>query len=162
MGGLCANGYFVCVGCVEKYDGDWEGRCLCARPCRPVRAHPSLNSLAHNAYIFLYGNAAARTFGRARRHRPYAFCLRELRTDVRPYGFVWVDCAWVVWFVCWENGTHEPTPSVLYFCQPRVDFAALNQPWVKSWRGTYAIGIVLFKTNFRAGNHLFATCGDDV
>ena len=31
---------------------------------------------------FWYGNAAARTFGRARRHRPY--------------GFVWVDCTWVV------------------------------------------------------------------
>ena len=26
-----------------------------------------------------------------------------------------VDCVWVVWFVCWENGAHEPTPSVLYF-----------------------------------------------
>ena len=61
-----------------------------------------------------YGNAAARMFGRARRHRPYAFCLRELRADVRPYGFVWVDytrtvdfvwadCAWavgVVWLGC--------------------------------------------------------------
>ena len=23
LGGLCVNGYFVCVGCVEKYDGDW-------------------------------------------------------------------------------------------------------------------------------------------
>ena len=32
---------------------------------------------------------------------------------------VWVDC--VCGFVCWENGAHEPTPSVLYFCQPRVD-----------------------------------------
>ena len=49
-----------------------------------------------------------------------------------------------------ENGTHEPTPSVLYFCQPRVaDDRRL--PWVKSWRGTYAIGIVLFKINFRVG-----------
>ena len=28
-------------------------------------------------------------------------------------GFVWVDC--VCGFVCWENGAHEPTPSVLYF-----------------------------------------------
>ena len=28
-----------------------------------------------------YGNAAARTFGRAHRHRPYAFCLE--------------DCAWM-------------------------------------------------------------------
>ena len=35
-------------------------------------------------------------------------------------GFVWVDCVWVVDFVGWENGAHEPTPSVLYFCQPRV------------------------------------------
>ena len=55
---------------------------------------------------FCYGNAAARTFGRACRHRPY--------------GFIGVDCAWVVLFVG-ENGAHEPTPSVLYFCQPRVD-----------------------------------------
>ena len=31
-----------------------------------------------------YGNAAARTFGRARRCRPYGFCLRELHVDVRP------------------------------------------------------------------------------
>ena len=34
---------------------------------------------------FWYGNAAARTFGRAHRHRPY--------------GFVWADCTWVVLFV---------------------------------------------------------------
>ena len=68
-------------------------------------------------------------------------------------------------FVCWENGTHEPTPSVLYFCQPRVaDDRRL--PWVKSWRGTYAIGIVLFKINFRMRksftNNPFAACGNDV
>ena len=60
-----------------------------------------------------------------------------------------------------ENGAHEPTPSVLYFCQPRVA-ADRRLPWVKSWRGTYAIGIVLFKINLRAGNHLFAACGNDV
>ncbi|EGV34366.1 hypothetical protein HMPREF9431_00326 [Segatella oulorum F0390] len=73
------------------------------------RIHRS--SPAHNACIGWYGNAAARTFGRAHRHRPY--------------GIVWADCAWVVLFVClfvcWENGAHEPTPSVLYFGQPRVD-----------------------------------------
>ena len=34
---------------------------------------------------FWHGNAAALTFGRAHRHRPY--------------GFVWVDCAWAVGFV---------------------------------------------------------------
>ena len=62
-------------------------------------------------------------------------------------------------FVCWENGAHEPTPSVLYFCQPRVaDERRL--PWVKSWRGTYAIGIVLFKINLHAGDHSFVACGN--
>ena len=43
--------------------------------------------------VFLYGNAAVRTFGRAHRRRPY--------------GFVWVDCAWVVdvvWAGCAWNG----------------------------------------------------------
>ena len=45
----------------------------------------------------------------------------RLLVDVRPYDFVWADYAWVVLFVCWENGAHEPTPPVLYFCQPRVD-----------------------------------------
>ena len=64
-------------------------------------------------------------------------------------------------FVCWENGAQEPTPSVLYFCQPRVaDERRL--PWGKSRAGTYAIGIVLFKINLRAGNHLFAACGNVV
>ena len=63
-------------------------------------------------HSFAYGNAAARTFGRAHRHRPY--------------GFVWADYAWTVnavlgiargWFGLFvgENGAHEPTPSVLYF-----------------------------------------------
>ena len=48
-----------------------------------------------------------RTFGRARRRRPYAFCLRELRADVRPYGFVWADYVWtvdVVWVDCTWKG----------------------------------------------------------
>ena len=41
-------------------------------------------------------------------------------------------------------------PWGLYFCQPRVaDDRKL--PWGKSWRGTYAIGIVLFKINFHVG-----------
>ena len=64
-------------------------------------------------------------------------------------------------FVYWENGAHEPTPSVLYFCQPRVaDDRRL--PWGKSWRGTYAIGIVLFKINLHAGDYSFAAYGNDV
>ena len=60
-------------------------------------------------------------------------------------SFGQIACGWFCLLVG-ENGAHEPTPSVLYFCQPRVaDDRRL--PWVKSWRGTYAIGIVLFKIN---------------
>ena len=69
----------------------------------PSRAHPSFIPARTMRVFFLYGNAAAQTFGRAHRHRPYAFCLRELRADVRPYGFVWADCTWVVdvvWVDC--------------------------------------------------------------
>ena len=61
-------------------------------------------------------------------------------------SFGWIACGWL--FVCWENGAQEPTPSVLYFCQP----------WVKSWRGTYAIGIVLFKINLHAGKSFIRYC----
>ena len=47
----------------------------------------------------------------------------------RLMSFGWIARGWLIsfgglrvgGFVCLENGTHEPTPSVLYFCQPRVD-----------------------------------------
>ena len=44
--------------------------------------------------------------------------------------FGWIACGWFCLLVG-ENGAHEPTPSVLYFCQPRV---ADNRrlPWGKS------------------------------
>ena len=77
------------------------GACVPARIALQGRIHRSFP--AHNARVFWYGNAAARMFGRAHRRRPYAFCLRELRTDVRPYGFVWADCVWMVgavWVDC--------------------------------------------------------------
>ena len=94
------------------------------------------------------------SFGQITRGRLMAFGWIARGT----VNVVWVD--YVCGFVCWENGAHEPTPSVLYFCQPRVaDDRRL--PWVKSWRGTYAIGIVLFKINFRVGKS-FAACGNDV
>ena len=67
-------------------------------------------------------------------------------------GIVWGNCAWVVLFVCWENGTHEPTPSVLYFCQPRVaDDRRL--PWVKSWRVPMPSALYFLKSIFMRGNH---------
>ena len=69
--------------------------------CPPVSPHKGA-SIVHprvQCVYFWYGNAAVQTFGRAHRHRPYAFCLRELRVDVCPYGFVWADCVWMVDFV---------------------------------------------------------------
>ena len=91
--------------------------------------------------------------------RPRCMCVDCLRVS-----FGRIARGWVL-FVCWENGAHEPTPSVLYFCQPRVaDDRRL--PRVKWWRGPYAIGIVLFKINFRMGksfaNNPFAACGNHV
>ena len=55
--------------------------------CLPVSPHKGASIVqfpTHNAYIFWYGNAAARMFGRAHRHRPY--------------GFIWADYAWDGWY----------------------------------------------------------------
>ena len=76
------------------------GACVPARVALQgrIRRYPRAQCV-----YFWYGNAAVWTFGRAHRHRPYAFCLRELCVDVRPYGFVWADCTWtadVVWVDC--------------------------------------------------------------
>ena len=76
-------------GCITEMGRG--GACVPARVAPQGRIHHSFP--AHNACIGWYGNAAARTFGRAHRRRPYAFCLRKLRVDIRPYGFVWVDYA---------------------------------------------------------------------
>ena len=39
-------------------------------------------------------------------------------TGTAPTHFVWADCVWVVLFVYWENGAHEPTPSCCTFVSP--------------------------------------------
>ena len=62
------------------------GACVPARVALQGRIHRS--SPAHNACIGWYGNAATRTFGRARRRRPY--------------GFVWVDCVQMVILFVWD------------------------------------------------------------
>ena len=88
---------------------------------------PPICCVSSCIHSFAYGNAAVRTFGRAHRRRPY--------------GFVWVDCVWVVLFVgktehmnqhhrCCafdspglptiggypgESRGGEPMPSALYF-----------------------------------------------
>ena len=54
------------------------GACVPARVALQGRIH-RLFPRAQCVY-FWYGNAATRTSGRAHRHRPY--------------GFVWMDCAW--------------------------------------------------------------------
>ena len=51
---------------------------------------------------FWYGNAATRTFGRARRRRPY--------------GFVWVGCTWNVW-----NKTIYVSHYNYIFSYPTID-----------------------------------------
>jgi len=58
---------------------------------------------------FTDGNAAARTFGRAHRRRPYGFvwvdCAWVIDVVWADYvwmvDFVWADCAWVVGGVWW-------------------------------------------------------------
>ena len=64
------------------------GVCVPARVALQGRIHRSSPcTMRDTQTYFWYGNAAARTFGRAHRYRPY--------------GFVWVDCAWTVLFVGW-------------------------------------------------------------
>ena len=89
--------------------------CPPVSPCKGA----SIVHLRVQCVYFWYGNAATRTFGRAHRYCPYAFCLRELRADVRPYGFVWwiargrlAPFGWIVckWLFClcgivWKNIT---------------------------------------------------------
>ena len=76
-----------------------DGACVPARVALQGRIHRSIPRA--QCVYFCYGNAAVRTFGRARRHRPY--------------GFVgWIACGWFCLLVG-EDGAHEPTPSVLYF-----------------------------------------------
>ncbi len=55
------------------------GACVPARVAPQGRIHRSIPR-AQCVYSW-YGNAATRTFGRARRHRPYAFRLGGLHVD---------------------------------------------------------------------------------
>ena len=67
--------------------------------CVPTRVAPQgcIHRYSRALYVyFWYGNATTRTFGRAHRRRPYAFCLRELRVGVRPYARLSIKGAFVV------------------------------------------------------------------
>ena len=108
------------------------GACVPARVAPQGRIHRSSpRTMRDTQTYFWYGNAAAQTFGRAHRHRPYVFRLRELRADVRPYAFrlgglrmEWLmSFGWIVrkWLFClcgiaWQNmveigrgGAYVPT-----------------------------------------------------
>ena len=131
--GLRVNDYFVCMGLCGKILRSVVGAVPVCPPASPCKGASTIHSHAQCVY-FWYGNAATRTFGRAHRHRPYGFVWADCvwavgfvwritcgTVDVvwgiahGTFDVVWVDCAWVVLFVGWKNGAHEPTPSVLYF-----------------------------------------------
>ena len=91
------------------------GACVPARVDPQWRIHRSIPRA--QCVCFWYGNAAARTFGRARRRRPYAFCLRELRVD----GGLRVGGLRVEWLVAFEKEIWSSAIfSVLAF-HPRVN-----------------------------------------
>ena len=76
------------------------GACVPARVALQRRIHRSSPRTMYNAQTyFWYGNAAARTFGRARRRRPYGFVREDC---VWMVDAVWADCVWKVGFV-WED-----------------------------------------------------------
>ena len=81
-------------------------------PVSPCRGASIVKIPAHNACVFgmetpLRGRSGG-YIGTAPTYFVWVDCMWTVDA-------VWVDCAWVVLFVCWENGAHEPTPSVLYF-----------------------------------------------
>ena len=74
------------------------GACVPARAAPQGRIRRSIHRVP--CVYFWYGNVAARTFGRAHRHRPYGFVWADYEWVV---GFVWADCAWPtysVWVDC--------------------------------------------------------------
>ena len=92
-GRLVSLGWIVWKWLFCLYGSAWKsmmemgrgGACVPACVAPQGRIHRS--SPRAQYVCFWYGNAASRTFGRVHRHRPY--------------GFVWMDCAWVVDGVGW-------------------------------------------------------------
>ena len=106
LGGLRVNGYFVCVELCGKIWWRLVGAAPMCPPASPSKGAPIVKFPVHNACILVWKRRCANV---------------RAGTQAPPLQFCLVDCVWVVLFVGWENGAHEPTPSVLYFCQPRVD-----------------------------------------
>ena len=61
-------------------------------PVSPCKGESVVKFPAHHACIFLYGNAATWTFGRARRHRPYGFVWADyMRRRLMSFGGLHVE-----------------------------------------------------------------------
>ena len=100
-----------------------------------------------------YGNAATRTFGRAHRHRPYAFRLRELRVHVRPYAFRLGGDVYKCRYSACVNGCGEikPVGLVLLIAQGcRRKEATLGKV---AGREPMPLALYFFKSIFVCGNH---------
>ena len=133
-GGLRVNGYLVCVGLRGKILRRWVGAVPVCPPVSPSRG-VSIVHLPRTMHVFFVMEMPLR--GRSGGHAGAAPTVSFGWIGggrLIPFGQItcgWlVSCGWlmsfgwiayVILFVCWENGAHEPTPSVLYFCQPRVD-----------------------------------------
>ena len=81
--------------------------------CPPVSPHKGASIVkypAHNACVF---GMETPLRGRSGGHTGTAPTVSFGQIARGTVDVVWVDC--VCGFVCWENGAHEPTPSVLYF-----------------------------------------------
>ena len=97
MGRLISFGQIVCKWLFCLCEVAWKnmmeigrgGACVPARVAPQGRIRHSFPT--HNACIGWYGNAAARTFGRAHRRRPYGFVWGIVRVN----GWIrLVDYAW--------------------------------------------------------------------
>ena len=113
----CTMGNGTPCGLMEMGRG---GACVTARVAPQGRTHRSIPR-TQCAYFLIWKRRCADVRA-GTQAPPLRFRLGRLRVErLMSFGqiacgtvdFVWVDC--VCDFICWENGAHEPTPSVLYF-----------------------------------------------
>ena len=81
-------------------------------PVSPCRGASIVHARAQIACVF---GMETPLRGRSGGHAGTAPTVSFGRIACGTVDAVWEDYAWVVLFVCWENGAHESTPSVLYF-----------------------------------------------
>ena len=110
LGGLRVNGHFICVGLRGKILRSVVGAVPVCPPVSPHKGASIVKIPAHNACVL---GMETPLCGRSGGHVgtvptvSFGWIAHGRLVSLR------VDC--VCGFVCWENGAHEPTPSVLYF-----------------------------------------------